>query len=97
MPGTANFPGTGHLGVRPAATDEIAAAAHRDTGEVGIRLWHEDDAVLCEITDPAVIENPMTGRSATPVTGADRRDRAIRRANELCDLVQVRSGHLCTA
>ena len=36
----------------------------------------------------------MTGRSATPAIGSrtDRRDRAIRLANELCDLVQVRSG-----
>jgi hypothetical protein len=35
----------------------------------------------------------MTGRSTTPTgTGANRRDRAIRLANELCDLVQVRSG-----
>ena len=77
-----------------AATDEIAAAAHHDTGDVQIRLWHEDAAVLCEVTDPTVIDDPMTGRSATPTTGSrtDRRDRAIRLANELCDLVQVRSG-----
>ena len=38
--------------------------------------------------------DPMTGRSATPTNGSrtNRRDRAIRLANELCDLVQVRSG-----
>jgi len=77
-----------------AATDEIAAAAHRDTGQVQIRLWHEDAAVLCEVTDTTVIDDPMTGRSAAPTIGSrtDRRDRAIRLANELCDLVQVRSG-----
>ena len=75
-----------------AAADELATAAHRGNAHVRIRLWQDRTAVLCEITDPAVIDNPMTGRSATPVTGADRRDRAIRRANELCDLVQVRSG-----
>jgi anti-sigma regulatory factor (Ser/Thr protein kinase) len=76
------------------ATDEIATAAHHDSGEVEIRLWHEDAAVLCEVTDATVIDNPMIGRSATPTIGslADRRDRAIRLANELCDLVQVRSG-----
>ncbi len=36
----------------------------------------------------------MTGRSAAPTIGSrtDRRDRAIRLADELCDLVQVRSG-----
>ena len=77
-----------------AAAAEIAAAAHHDSGEVEIRLWHEDAAVLCEVTDATVIDNPMIGRSATPTIGslADRRDRAIRLANELCDLVQVRSG-----
>ena len=50
--------------------------------------------MLCEVTDTTVIDDPMTGRSATPTTGSrtDRRDRAIRLANELCDLVQVRSG-----
>jgi hypothetical protein len=35
-----------------AATDEIAAAAHRDSGHARIRLWHDHAAVLCEITDP---------------------------------------------
>ena len=76
------------------ATDEIATAAHHDSGEVEIRLWHQDAAVLCEVADATVIDNPMIGRSATPTIGslADRRDRAIRLANELCDLVQVRSG-----
>ena len=50
--------------------------------------------MLCEITDPAVIDNPMTGRVRRTRHGTvvDRRDRAIRLANELCDLVQVRSG-----
>ncbi len=77
-----------------AATDEIAAAAHHDTGEVEIRLWHEDTAVLCEVTDTTVIDDPMTGRSVAPTAGSrtNRRDRAIRLANEECDLVQVRSG-----
>ena len=76
-----------------AATDEIAAAAHHDSGRVRIWLWHEDAAVLCDITDTTVIDDPMTGRS-TPTIGSltDRRDRAIRQANDLCDLVQVRSG-----
>ena len=63
-----------------AAVDEIAAAAHRDSGHVRIRLWQDPTAVLCEITDPAVIDNPMTGRSAT-ATGDGRRDRGIRVAN----------------
>jgi len=77
-----------------AAASEIATAAHHDSGPIRIRLWHDHAAVLCEITDPAVLDNPMTGRSATPTTGTgvNPRDRSIRLANDLCDLVQVRSG-----
>ena len=78
-----------------AAVDEIATTAHHDGGHARIRLWHDHAALLCEITDSAVIDSPTTGRSATPTTtgtGGDRRDNAIRLANELCDLVQVRSG-----
>ncbi len=77
-----------------AATDEIAGAAHRDAGDVRIRLWQRDVAVLCDVTDTTVIDDPMTGRSASPATGTGTgwRDSAIRLANELCDLVQVRSG-----
>ena len=81
-----------------AAADEIAAAAHHETGEAEIRLWHDPTTVHCEITDPADIDNPMIGRAAagppvgSSVTLDGPRDRAIRLANELCDLVQVRSG-----
>ena len=77
-----------------AAAGEIATAAHHDSGRIRIRLWHDHTAVLCEITDPAVLANPMTGRCATPTTGTgvNPRDRSIRLANDLCDLVQVRSG-----
>ena len=44
----------------------IAFDPDRDSGRIRIRLWH-DAAVLCEITDPAVIDNPMTGRSAVRI------------------------------
>jgi hypothetical protein len=73
-----------------AAVDEIAVAGYRETGDAGIRVWQEGAAVVCQITDGGVVTNPMIGRS-TNLSGRFSRNRAIRLANELCDLVQVRS------
>jgi predicted small metal-binding protein len=74
-----------------AAIDEIAAAGDGDTEQVRIRMWPEPACLSCEVIDPGTVDDPMIGRRAT--MGATRsRDRAIRLANELCDLVQVRSG-----
>ena len=74
-----------------AAVDEIALAADRDTGRVTIRLWHEPTALVCEVTDPGMVTDPMIGRGSA-AGPSQSRDRAVRLANELCDLVQVRSG-----
>jgi hypothetical protein len=74
-----------------AAVDEIALAADRDTGRVTINLWHEPTALVCQVTDPGMVTDPMIGRGSA-AGPSQSRDRAIRLANELCDLVQVRSG-----
>jgi hypothetical protein len=71
------------------AAHEIAAAAYHDTGDVRIRLWTDRAALLCEITDPGRIADPMIGRTGRSTGTA--RDRAAGLANELCDLVQIRS------
>jgi hypothetical protein len=73
-----------------AAIDEIASAADRDTGWVRIRLWPEPAGLICEVIDPGTVDDPMIGRRAAMGANGSR-DRAIRLANELCDLVQVRS------
>ncbi len=73
-----------------AAAGEITMAGFRDAGRVRILLWTDPAAVICEIADPGRIDNPMIGRCG--VLNPDRRERGIRLANELCDLVQVRSG-----
>ena len=74
-----------------AAIDELALTAARDTGEVGIRLWHHRTAIVCEVTDPGTVDDPMIGRGAG-IDPRSPRDRAVRLAYELCDLVQLRSG-----
>ncbi len=77
-----------------AAVDEVGAAADQDNLDVDIRIWSEQAAVVCEVTDPHTLHDPMIGRVPGPLTS---RDRAVRLANEMCDLVQVRSGRAGTA
>jgi hypothetical protein len=80
------------LAVRLAtAIDEVAVAGDGDTGRVLIRLWAEPTGLICEVVDPGTVDDPMIGRHAAMGANGSR-DRAIRLANELCDLVQVRSG-----
>jgi hypothetical protein len=73
-----------------AAIDEIARAAHRDSGRSTIRIWFDQAVVTGEVTDPGTVDDPMIGRGPCRVPRSPR-DRAIRLANELCDLAQVRS------
>ena len=70
------------------AAHEVAAAAYAGAGDARIRLWPDGAALVCEITDPGVITDPMIGRNGDTGTA---RDRAAGLANELCDLVQIRS------
>jgi predicted small metal-binding protein len=73
-----------------AGVSAISAAATRQTGQdVTIRLWGDAAEVVCEVGDRAVITDVMVGRSGLP--GTQPHDQGIALANELCDLVQVRS------
>ena len=71
------------------AVNEVSTAAFGARGPMRIRLWAEPGAVICDIAGAATFENPMVGRSTA--IAPDRRERGIRLANALCDLVQVRS------
>jgi hypothetical protein len=73
-----------------AAIDEIALAGHRDTGRIDIVLWRDETALICQVTDLGTVDDPMIGRAG--LAGPSRgRERAIRLANDLCDLVQIRT------
>jgi len=74
-----------------AAIDEIACAAYQETAYAGLRTWTERGALICEVADPGEVRNPMIGRGAGP-DDLRPRSRALWLANELADLVQVRSG-----
>jgi len=71
------------------AIDEIATAGLRDACCVRIRLWRDEGAMMCEVGDRGIVDDPLIGRAST--LRPRSRERGIRLANELCDLVQVRS------
>jgi hypothetical protein len=56
---------------------------------VQIRLWLSEDAMVCEVDDRGLVDDPLIGRASS--LRPQSRERGIRLANELCDLVQVRS------
>ena len=73
------------------AVDEVASNSLRHGGGLGVlRVWSEDGSLVCEITDEGVIADPLVGRRRPVLdrTGG----RGLWTANQLCDLVQVRSG-----
>jgi len=77
------------------ATQNVVTAAAREAGEVQVRWWQDESWVVAEIRDQGTIGDPMVGRP--PGAAETARGRAIRLANALCDLVQVRSASGGTA
>jgi anti-sigma regulatory factor (Ser/Thr protein kinase) len=72
------------------AANEVATNSVLHAGGGGIlRLWHTDDAMTCEIHDTGHIEDPLVGR-VRPELGQTR-GHGLWMANQLCDLVQVRT------
>ena len=72
------------------AVNEITTNSVRHAGGGGrLRLWTEGDRVVCEITDAGRITSPMIGRLPPAMTTVN--GRGLWMANQLCDLVQIRS------
>ncbi len=69
-----------------AATNSIVHALP----PVELTLWHDSNELVCEVTDAGEIHDPLVGRiRALPDrTGG----RGLWLANQLCDLVELRSG-----
>ena len=69
---------------------ELAANTVRHGGGEGtLSIWREGDAVVCEVRDRGRIEDPLAGR-VEPAAGAVG-GRGLWMANQLCELVQIRS------
>lgn len=73
------------------ATSELAANSVTHGGDTGtLRVWREGDRLVVEVEDAGLIEEPLVGRirpDRTQLSG-----RGLWLANQLCDLVQIRSG-----
>jgi anti-sigma regulatory factor (Ser/Thr protein kinase) len=72
------------------ATGEVAANSVRHGGGHGtMRVWYDRDAAVCEIRDAGYIDKPLAGRE--PPQGGGAGGYGLWLANQVCDLVQVRS------
>lgn len=84
--------------LHPAATDDVVLAAHELAansvhhagGGGSLLVWDEPGALAVEVRDQGHIDDPLVGRH--PLDLASEHGRGIWMANQLCDLVQVRSG-----
>ena len=59
----------------------------RGARQVTLRIWNRPDVLVCELADTTVIRDLLAGRRQTQPPGED----AMWFANQVCDLVQVRS------
>jgi anti-sigma regulatory factor (Ser/Thr protein kinase) len=73
------------------AASEVAANSIRHGGGEGtLRTWQQHARLICEISDAGHIHDPLAGRvRPTPHAGGGR---GLWLANQLCDLVQIRTG-----
>jgi len=72
------------------AVNEIATNSVKHGGGYGrLRIWDEEGAIVCDIFDDGHIRHPLAGREL-PGREQDR-GRGLWLANQVCDLVQIRS------
>ena len=72
------------------AVHELATNSLTHGGGVGsMAVWQEPDAFVVEVRDSGRIRDPMVGRRLS--SGTDEHGRGLWIANQLCDLVRVRS------
>jgi anti-sigma regulatory factor (Ser/Thr protein kinase) len=73
------------------AANEVAGNSVRHGGGHGVmRIWSETDKLLCEVSDEGWIDQPLAGRKRPAPD--QRAGRGLWVANQVCDLVQIRSG-----
>lgn len=78
------------------AAGEVAANSVRYGGGGGsMRLWFDADSAVCEIRDAGFIAQPLAGRE--PPRAGNGGGYGLWLANQVCDLVQVRSSPAGTA
>ena len=72
------------------AANEVAAntISHTDSGGV-IHVWHTGEEIVCQVHDTGRITDPLAGRVRH---GPDDRGHGLWLVNQVCDLVELRSG-----
>jgi anti-sigma regulatory factor (Ser/Thr protein kinase) len=89
-------------GLRPGHVDDLVLVANElatnsmlyGGADGTVRIWPDGGAVICEVHDAGVIQDPLVGRR--PPGPAQQGGRGLWMANQLCDLVQVRSSETGT-
>jgi anti-sigma regulatory factor (Ser/Thr protein kinase) len=78
------------------AASELAANSVRHGGGAGTsRCWREPGTLVVEVSDAGRIEEPLVGRLRPAPT--QEGGRGLWMANQVCDLVRIRSGETGTA
>lgn len=73
------------------AVNELAANSARHGGGNGVlRIWREAGMLVCEVRDRGRIKDPLAGRRRPELESLEGRGLWI--VNQVCDLVQLRSG-----
>jgi anti-sigma regulatory factor (Ser/Thr protein kinase) len=73
-----------------AAYELCANSVKHGGGRGSMSIWRTVDALLVQVDDSGRCDDPLVGRR--PVDGADSSGRGLWMVNQLCDLVQLRSG-----
>ena len=72
------------------AVNELAGNSIRHGGGAGtLRVWRDGTTIVCEVRDAGRIDNPLVGRRRPTLEQST--GRGLWLANQLCDLVQLRS------
>ncbi|WBQ07470.1 sensor histidine kinase [Kribbella sp. CA-293567] len=85
-------------GLSAERTDDLTLALHEvctnsirfGGGRGRLSLWTQDRALILDIADQGRIDDLLVGRMPPPIDGLG--GRGVWMANQLCDLVQLRSG-----
>ena len=72
------------------AASELAANTLRHTSAGGtVQVWRTEDEILCQIQDRGWITDPLAGRRRS---APDERGHGLWVVNQVCDLVELRTG-----
>jgi len=74
-----------------AAGEAAANAIEHGPGFGTLKLWHEDEAIVCEISDPAGRLLDGSAGASPPALEAEN-GRGLWLIRQLCDVVEIEAG-----